>query len=44
MYTLYDRITNTTIGTYKTFLTALKAKDRKDLQYGACRYNVIKIK
>jgi len=40
MYTLYDRVTQRTSGSYKTFSTAAKAKDRKDLEYGACRYVV----
>lgn len=44
MYTLYNHITKTTVGTYKTFRAACKAKDRKDLQYVACRYQVKEIK
>lgn len=40
MYTLYDTITQTTTGTYKTVSTARQAKDRKDAAYGACRYQI----
>lgn len=40
MYTLFDTKTKTTSGTYKTFSTAARARDRKDLVYGACRYAV----
>lgn len=42
MYTLYDTITQTTNGSYKTVSTARQAKDRKDTAYGACRYQIRK--
>lgn len=42
MYTLYDTITQTTAGSYKTVSTARRAKDRKDAAYGACRYTIRK--
>ena len=43
MYTLLNAKTNQTSGTYKTAATARKARDRKDLQYGANIYTIVAI-
>lgn len=38
MYQVIDRKTGNIIGTYKTRISARRAVDRLDNQYGACRY------
>lgn len=43
MYNVIDRHTQTIVGTYSTFVRAMRARDKKDLAYGACRYSVVRV-
>jgi hypothetical protein len=41
MFNVIDRQTGKVVGTYSTRVRASRARDKKDLEYGAYRYSVV---